>query len=284
MSKLIAIVEGNHEGLTRWENGMQIGAAEGFAACLSSLETDLSYRMIRPHFTDHKLHDALFEGCDAIVFTGSGNSWSADDKQAAPARDVMSVAFKSGLPIFGSCYGLQLAVAVLGGQNRANPEATEFSIARDITLNEAGQGHPLYHAKPRQFDARCMHRDEVAYLPQGAQSLSANTHSAHQSMVYETDEIRFWGVQYHPELEFADIANYIETNDVRSFSDANAFAKSLGLSAQADDIIDDFRRPDFCDDDDMIKKYQLTKALREPQIHRCELVNFLKMVSDPFSG
>lgn len=284
MSKVIGIVEGNHEGLTRRKADQVIGAAEGFADCLSSLDHTLSFRVVRPHFASHLLHDDLFAGCDGIVFTGSGNYWSADDAEAAPARDVMSLALSSKVPIFGSCYGLQLAVAVLGGTNRANPDATEFSIARDIVVNETGQAHPLYHNKPLRFDARCMHRDEIAQLPEGAIGLSANAHSAYQSMVFEKSDICFWGVQYHPELDFCDIASYIETNDVKSFSDAHAFASSLGITANVADIIRDFQRSDFIQNVAMIQKYQLSDGLTDPRIHRCELANFLKIVSRPDSG
>ena len=44
-----------------------------------------------------------------------------------------------GLPVFGSCYGMQLGVAVLGGRLYANPSGLEIAIARDIRLSDAGK-------------------------------------------------------------------------------------------------------------------------------------------------
>ena len=187
MTKQIAIIEGNHKGLVLEKNREIYGAAESFTEYLLALDPHLGFRIIRPHFDDHIFHDELLAGCDGVMFTGSANAWSADDKQAAPAREMMGLALSSGKPVFGSCYGMQLAVSVLGGKNRANPVATEFAIARDITLSQMGKTHPLYHGKPDQFDARCMHRDEVWHLPSGAVSLSGNAHSPHQAMAYETD-------------------------------------------------------------------------------------------------
>lgn len=284
MRKYIAIIEGNHEGLVGSRDGTLYGAAEGFAdtlrACASQSATEiaLDFTIIRPHFADHHLSSDMFDHCDGVVFTGSANRWSADEVEAAPARKVMARALDTALPVFGSCYGLQLAVAVLGGENRANPQRTEFAIARDITLSAEGKRHALYQGKAAVFDARCMHRDEIARLPSGAVSLSYNDHSTHQAMAYETGGVKFWGVQYHPELQFQDIAHYIKHNDVNSFEDARYLASQLGISDNVTEICADFMRLDKEDDAALHKKYQLSEALINKQAHRIELVNFLKQL------
>lgn len=278
MTKNITIIEGNHEGLVERKGDALKGAAEGFATCLAAFDPDLTFHFVRPHFRDHIFHDALLANSDAIVFTGSANAWSADEPEAEPARQMMQLALSSGKPVFGSCYGMQLAVAVLGGQNRSNPVATEFAIARDITLTPEGRAHPLYKGKDAIFDARCMHRDEVAILPQDAISLSGNAHSAHQAMAYEAQGMRFWGVQYHPELRFTDIAHYIEKNDVTSFSQASRFAKELGIDDNPDAIIADFKSFDTATGQEraaLIAKYKLRDGLSDDVKHQCELGNFI---------
>ena len=277
MGSIIAIVEGNHEGLVSTKNGKPYGAAERFAACLSRLDSSLSFTFVRPHFSDYQSNKEVFSGCDGIVFTGSANHWSADDAPASLAREVMGCALASKRPVFGSCYGLQLAVAVLGGVNQANPVATEFAIAKDIRVNEAGANHRLYQNKPRRFDARAMHRDEVLRLPKGAICLASNSHSTYQGVVYEKEGIRFWGVQYHPELCFGDVAHYIETNDVASFADAKGFAAELGLSCDLPEIISDFRSLDS-KVPALQKKYHLSQSLIDDDIHNCELRNFLSSI------
>lgn len=275
MAKHIAVIEGNHEGLVRQKEGKIYGAAEGFADCLQALDKTLTYRILRPHFDDYAYTDALLDGCDGMVFTGSANSWSADDAPAAPARKLMGLALSTGKPVFGSCYGLQLAVAVLGGKNQSNPIETEFAIARAISLTQEGTHHPLYQGKAPTFDARCMHRDEIAVLPTGAVTLSANDHSQHQAIAYEQGGVRFWGVQYHPELSFGDIARYMELNDVDSFSDAKSFADRLSIAADGREIIADFHQLEEAVLPELQAKYQLGENLIDKTAHRQELANFL---------
>ena len=278
MAKHLAIIEGNHEKLVQFhDDGTITGAAEGFAAALSKLDDTLSFKIYRPHFADFNLSDALFDHVDGVIFTGSAVNWSADDSEAKPARDVMEQALLQKKPIFGSCYGMQLAVAVLGGQNRAHPTATEFAIARNIQVNEAGQTHPLYKGKPVQFDAKCMHRDEVARLPSGAISLSGNEHSPYQSMVYETESTLLWAVQYHPELTFKEIATYIRRNDVKSFSDVVRFAENLGIDPELERITLELERLDSHNESALQRRYQLNETMADEN-HCRELLNYLKQI------
>ena len=278
MPKHLAIIEGNHEQLVTFnEDGTNFGAAEGFAAALSKLEDNLSFTIYRPHFDNFTFAPDMFDHVDAVLFTGSAVKWSADDKEAKPARDVMEHALSQHKPIFGSCYGMQLAVTVLGGQNRAHPEATEFAIARNIQINEVGQNHPLYEGKPLLFDAKCMHRDEVAQLPSGAVCLSGNEHSPYQSMVYETDCDRLWAVQYHPELTFAEIANYIRRNDVDSFSDVVQFASDLDIQPDIEMIISDFEQLDNNPDSHLKSRYKIGESMKI-DVHSRELINFLNQI------
>ena len=278
MSKHLAIIEGNHEQLvTINEQGHIHGAAEGFAAALSKLDNTLSFTIYRPHFADFTFQDDMFDHVDGVIFTGSAVNWSADDSAAKPARDVMEHALSQHKPIFGSCYGMQLAVTILGGQNRAHPHATEFAIARHIEVNDAGKGHPLYQDKPVKFDAKCMHRDEAVRLPSGAICLSGNEHSPYQSMVYETDSQTVWAVQYHPELTFSEIANYIRRNDVQSFSDVKEFAARLGIKPDMDKIISDFEKLDDRGDSLLFERYQLDNTM-DHEHHSRELRNFLSLI------
>jgi GMP synthase (glutamine-hydrolysing) len=46
---------------------------------------------------------------------------------------------KTGVPVWGSCWGLQIATVALGGSVRRNPRGRELAIARAITVTEAGR-------------------------------------------------------------------------------------------------------------------------------------------------
>jgi GMP synthase (glutamine-hydrolysing) len=98
------------------------------------------------------------------------------DKTPAVTRQIefARAAFAAGVPVWGSCWGLQLATVALGGSVRRNPRGRELPIARAISLTEAGRTHPLFSARPLVFDALCSHLDEVETLPPNAEVLAAN--------------------------------------------------------------------------------------------------------------
>ena len=88
--------------------------------------------------------------------------------------DFARAAFAAGVPVWGSCWGLQLATVALGGSVRRNPRGREVPIARAITVTEAGRAHPLLASRPAVFDALCSHLYEIETLPPNAQVLAAN--------------------------------------------------------------------------------------------------------------
>jgi GMP synthase (glutamine-hydrolysing) len=123
------------------------------------------------------------------------------------ARDI----FHAGVPTFGSCWGLQLMAAALGGKVRRNPKGREFGVARNITLNEAGREHAMFRGKGHAFDALCTHEDEVEALPSCGVLLASNEVSRVQAAEMAEGEKCFWGVQYHPEHVFALTAAIMES-------------------------------------------------------------------------
>ncbi|HEY1432605.1 MAG TPA: type 1 glutamine amidotransferase [Stellaceae bacterium] len=115
---------------------------------------------------------------DGVMFPGSPlhiyDRTPAVTRQIDFARD----AFAAGVPVWGSCWGLQIATVALGGSVRRNPRGRELAIARAITVTEAGRSHPLLASRPLVFDALCSHLDEVETLPPNARKLSRPTNSA----------------------------------------------------------------------------------------------------------
>jgi GMP synthase (glutamine-hydrolysing) len=120
-------------------------------------------------------------------------------------------AFAAGVPVWGSCWGLQAAVVALGGSVRRNPRGRELPIARAVTVTEAGRAHSLLACRPAVFDALCSHLDEIETLPPNSQVLAANEVSAVQAIAAETPwRGAFHGTQYHPEHTLAVSAALIE--------------------------------------------------------------------------
>lgn len=142
----------------------------------------------------------------AVFITGSPIHIYEDSPAVDRQLAFMRAVFASGTPSFGSCAGLQVAVAAAGGAVRRMPEQLEAGISRRITATEAGRNHPLLAGRPAAWDAPALHADEVERLPEDAVLLAGNAVTAVQAAEIRHDRGIFWGVQYHPELSLAEIA------------------------------------------------------------------------------
>lgn len=142
---------------------------------------------------------------DGVTMTGSALNIYNGGPPVTHQIDLAKAVFAAGIPFFGSCWGLQVAVTAAGGQVHANPQGREFGFARRILLTDAGREHPLFAGKPVVFEAPAVHRDSIAALPPGAEILARNEFGL-QAAAFTFGHGTFWGVQYHPEYEYLDLA------------------------------------------------------------------------------
>lgn len=196
-----------------------------FATCLMAIDPGLTIVGKNPYV--QPIQAADFDGVDGVVFTGSGVAWNTSDPRGQAQVDAMRVAFKTGLPIWGSCNGFQLMASVLGGQVGESPNGYEGGLAKNLQLTEAGKTHPMMRGRKDGDAVPCIHRDEIQALPEGAVLLAGNAHSPVQAAVYEKDGIDYWGAQYHPELTPAFIAATLGRKDTGEFADTIAELKAL---------------------------------------------------------
>ena len=181
--------------------------------------SDVYIHAIAAHFPD--LHLDVIHGADrgqslpagvslgdydGLVISGSGLHAYDMDFAVRNQIDLVRAFAITGKPMLGSCWGLQIAVIAAGGAVGLSPNGREVGAARNITLNDAGRGHPLFAGKPPAFDALCIHYDEVTTLPEGAVLLSSNTHSPVQGAIISLEKSEIWAVQYHPEYDLAQMA------------------------------------------------------------------------------
>jgi GMP synthase (glutamine-hydrolysing) len=209
---------------------------------------------------------------DGIVITGSPLSVYKIRPEVTRQIELAREAFGVGVPMYGSCWGLQLMTAALGGVVRLNPEGREVGIARNIAPNHAGSGHYLFSGKPTAFDALCSHQDDVATLPPDAVTLASNTVSQVQALEISRGASHFVGVQYHPEHTFATTAAIIEAR--QELMVAEGFAQSVeGLRS----VIADLRalETDPCRRD-IAWKLGVDKQVLDPRQRTAELGNWLR--------
>lgn len=144
---------------------------------------------------------------DYAGFVVTGSALHAYDTDFAVTNQIelLKQAAEAGLPIFGSCWGLQIAAVAAGGEVAFNPRGREVGFARKILLNEAGAAHPMFKGKAPVFDAPCIHYDEVVRLPESATLLASNAHSLIQAALIPLANSEVWAVQYHPEFDLAQL-------------------------------------------------------------------------------
>lgn len=199
------------ESETRAQRGKRradVGQSEGesFAAVLRELAPGAEIERVAPLDAGGEMPsvDAI-RGFDAVFVTGSPVHAYDDTPEVRRQIAFMRAVFASGVPGWGSCAGLQLAVAAAGGKVRRMPERKEVGIARRLTATKVGRGHPMLAGRPPAWDALTIHFDEVEELPEGAVLLAGNGRSDVHAAEFRREGARFWAVQYHPELSPAEI-------------------------------------------------------------------------------
>lgn len=211
MALRFLVVEGNTRA-DREEHRTTYGLtpSDSYAAVLQALAPDASCDVAFPADEGANLPDAAgLESYDGIVLTGS--ALHAYEVQPAVTRqvDLARAAFRSGTPIFGSCWGIQIGALAAGGDVIANPLGNEVGFARRIVPSGAGRGHPLLAGRPSAFDAPAVHRDVVSVLPGDVTVLASNSLTPIHAAEIRHEGGVMWGVQYHPEFSLAELAAII---------------------------------------------------------------------------
>ncbi|MBS0395128.1 MAG: type 1 glutamine amidotransferase [Proteobacteria bacterium] len=238
----LLVIDGNvAEIRARQRAALGYDSGDGYVRTLRRLEPSAECDVLRPGDGPAPLPaGTALEDYDGAVMTGSAlnvyDGGAPIERQIELTRAVLA----AGVPFFGSCWGLQIAVTAAGGVVHKNPLGREFGFARRIALAPAGLAHALYAGKPAVFEAPTIHRDSVAALPAGAVPLAHNDMGL-QAASFVAGRATVWGVQYHPEYDYLDIAAAAErygTTLVREglFTDEAAlgeFARELrGLAAE----------------------------------------------------
>lgn len=180
--------------------------ARMLASLIPSAKIDILYPAISSEPLPSRERLASYSG---IMVTGSNLSSYDESAVVEKQKKLMGDLLSSDVPCFGTCWGLQLAMVVAGGQVHKNPRGREIGLARKITLTHEGRDHRYFREKPMAFDGFTSHNDEVLELPPTALLLASNAHSRVQAAVIHGARMRFFGLQYHPEYDLDTIAGLI---------------------------------------------------------------------------
>ena len=182
-------------------------SGETYCATLQKLHPSAGTELVRPAEEGSQTFSVeTLREYDAVFLSGSPLHVYDDAPEVQRQLAFMRSVFESGTPSFGSCAGLQVAVAAAGGTVRKKQGAHEAGFARRITATDAGRKHPLLEGRDTAWDAPAIHSDEVEQLPDCATLLATNPASPIQAAEVRMGPGVFWGVQYHPELPLQEVA------------------------------------------------------------------------------
>lgn len=153
--------------------------------------------------TKKNFNIAKIQEYSGVLWTGSSLSISEKiTPEIEKQLDFCHNVFNSGIAMYGSCYGLQIATQAAGGKVVKSKKGLEIGVAKNITLSHDALSCPYFKNRKPQFEAYCVHTDEVETLPYGAKLLASNKHSKVQAAQFVVGDCQFFGVQYHPEFTY----------------------------------------------------------------------------------
>ncbi len=230
-SARLLVIDGNvAEIRARQRAALGYDSGRGYARVLERIDASLRVDIVTPADAAPELAIGVgLAAYDGATLTGSALNVYHGGAPVTRQIELVRAVLDAGVPLFGSCWGLQVAVTAAGGEVRANPRGREFGFARRILLSDSGRTHRLFAGKPAAFEAPTVHRDEIASLPPGADVLALNDFGV-QAASFNHGRGTFWGVQYHPEYDYLDIAAAAERYGATlvgegMFRDASALAE-----------------------------------------------------------
>ncbi len=135
-----------------------------------------------------------------LVFSGGP---ATVGKRKAPEPDP--AVYHLGIPILGICYGMQVTAKIFGGKVTTGG-VREYGQVELTRVQEC----PLFTGLPKRFTVWMSHGDSVTKLPKGFENLAQTRHLPIAAM--GDIKNRWYGVQFHPEVEHTPLGREILKN------------------------------------------------------------------------
>lgn len=263
------------------EAGMAL-AWKLYADMLLQHQADAVYAVLLPSdpgFVFPEMQD--LEQYAGIIWTGCNLSINDTDNPSVSGQiRLAKQAYEIGVPSFGSCWGLQMAVVAAGGQVEPNPKGREMGLARKIALTPEGVAHPMYEGKPAAFDGFISHDDMVTDMTRPCIRLAGNDFTHVQAVTVTHQNGTFWATQYHPEYNLYEMARLIVAREKKliGFGFFRCHEDMMDLVLAMEALAAEPERKDLrwqlAIDDDVL----------DDSIRQCEFVNWLNKLVLPHAG
>lgn len=150
---------------------------------------------------DHNLYSG-------VVISGSKTRIEESHDWVMAQMDFIKNLFSAKIPTFGLCYGEQLIVRALEGDEFVGrSKIGEFGLVEIEAVPDATASR-LFKNLPKKYYSFCHHYDQVEKLSDDYVLLG----SSQQCLIhaYEHKKAPMWGVQYHPEKNLEECKKSID--------------------------------------------------------------------------
>lgn len=202
--------------------------------CQEELDEFVRYSELEPHqvevlntFETPTFEATCIEGYDALLVGGSSDA-SVTQPETYPfiddAKRLLLHCFDKSMPVFASCFGFQAAVEALGGRVIVDAASMEMGTYQ-LQLTEAAATDALFCDVPERFWAVSGHKERALFLPEGAVLLAYSQLCPYHA--FRMTDKPFYGFQFHPEVNAADLITRITRYQTRYLESAEALAQVL---------------------------------------------------------
>jgi len=180
---------------------------------------------------------------DAVFVGGSSDATVREPEKYSFVHSIASLlklCYEKDIPVLASCFGFQVAAEFMGGKvilDKANMEMGTF----DIELTEAAKDDLLLHDTPQTFVAVCGHKERAESLPNDTTVLAYS--KACPFHAFKFNGKRFYGFQFHPEVDAPDLVTRITRYEKRYFDgnhELEEMKNSIRPTPESNEIIKKF--------------------------------------------
>ena len=226
----ILIVEGNlkEENYNFTKAGIKTHT-ESLTDSLNDLDNNLIFDIANPS-SDKNLDEVKkkLPKYDGLIWGGSSLNIYNNTPEIKRQIEFMRECQKQVKNILAICWGMQVAVTAAGGEVKKakNPH---IGIANEILINELGLNHSLYKNKNNNFNSPAFNFDEVVKLPPKCSCLASNKTNKIQSLFFEVNGAKIYGLQYHPEISYEKMVSLIEFRKDRLIKTRKVFKDEIEI-------------------------------------------------------
>ncbi len=226
----ILIVEGNlkEENHNFTKAGIKTHT-ESLTDSLNHLNNNLFFDIINPS-SDKNLDEVnkKLPKYDVLIWGGSSLNIYNNTPEIRRQIEFMRECQKKVKNILAICWGMQVAVTAAGGEVK-KAKKPHIGIANQILINNIGLSHNLYKNKINNFNSPAFNFDEVVKLPPNCDCLASNQTNEVQSLFFEVNGTKIYGLQYHPEITYEKMVSLIEFRKDRLIQTRKVFKDQIEI-------------------------------------------------------